>query len=651
MHHGGLRTWLLAALAAVTLGFGWAGAQNYVFRARVGPPAPGTAPVLSGVNLPSPAVTGAAWAGYFTVTPPNASITLSGGSFAGSITINQDSASGFVTLSATAPGVAGSHPLTVTARHGGESASLTRTIAVGPLDLSRVSRVSTVGSLWSGSFDIPGGAGLEVRALWEGATVGSLTTDTNSNEALDDGDVWTHASAGKLRLTRSGDTVTVTTFDDGLANPDSDRIASAGVYDLTLTVAGADTPLTLTAIGTVKLTAGVDAENEAYFGVSVALTESLGLVGAFLETDDSAGARAGAAYLFDMEGVRQRKLASEDLQADDRFGAAVALNDSFALIGVPGEDGGDDDVPEDAGAAYLFDLATGEQLAKLVAADADADEEFGNAVALSDTHAVVAAHADSENGNRAGAVYLFALSAIPANPPDGFVLTAPIKMIGHDIDAGDRFGNAVAINRTHVLAASETNDEPSTNAGGAYLFDLTGSQIAKLQPADSESGDYFGSTVALSDTHALVGAKFDDDPPDSPEVYSSGAAYLFDLASLPQNPPAGYIHTEATRLIDSDIVNEGFFGGGAALNTTHALVGRDNPEGNNDQPIATYLFDLTGAQVARLAAPDIPLYSHESFGAAGALNSRFALVGAAAREGAQGAAYLIPLEPFLDTAE
>ncbi len=59
------------------------------------------------------------------------------------------------------------------------------------------------------------------------------------------------------------------------------------------------------------------------------------------------------------------------------------------------------------------------------------------------------------------------------------------------------------------------------NTGAAYA-DL-GDQLFKLLPDDGARFDFFGNSVAISGTTAIVGAYMDDDNGDR-----SGSAYLFD---------------------------------------------------------------------------------------------------------------------------
>ena len=58
-------------------------------------------------------------------------------------------------------------------------------------------------------------------------------------------------------------------------------------------------------------------------------------------------------------------------------------------------------------AAYIFDVSTGLQIAKLLPNDGAADDRFGVSVGIHGNTAIVGAYQEDQNGNNAGAAYLF----------------------------------------------------------------------------------------------------------------------------------------------------------------------------------------------------------------------------------------------------
>jgi hypothetical protein len=91
----------------------------------------------------------------------------------------------------------------------------------------------------------------------------------------------------------------------------------------------------------------------------------------------------------------------------------VSLDGDTALIGVPF-----DTLPAgfSAGSAYVFSRAGtvwGEQLKLTAGVDASAGDQFGTAVALSGSTALVGAYADATAGPGAGSAYIYLLGALP----------------------------------------------------------------------------------------------------------------------------------------------------------------------------------------------------------------------------------------------
>ncbi len=236
------------------------------------------------------------------------------------------------------------------------------------------------------------------------------------------------------------------------------------------------------------------------FGDAVAISGRLAIVGARGDTDF--GECSGSAYIFDTTtGQQLFKLLADDGAEHDHFGGSVAIGgpagNEIAVIGAAL----DDDNGDASGSVYLFDATTSQQLFKLLADDGAAEDQFGGCVAISGTTTIVTAYTDDNaNGENAGAVYLF-------NTTTGQQLA---KLLPEDGAADDLFGNRVAISGGIAIVAAIGDDDNGEDSGSAYLFDVTDPsnpvQIAKLllDDADGED-DGFGSSVAISGTTAIVG--------------------------------------------------------------------------------------------------------------------------------------------------
>ncbi len=274
------------------------------------------------------------------------------------------------------------------------------------------------------------------------------------------------------------------------------------------------------------------------FGRSVAIAGDQVLVGAPLARDEE-GVETGLAYLFDgATGDLVHVLEGEAPGPIGLIGFSVAAANGLSLVGGYGDDPAG--VFESfAGAAYVFDNATGDRLHKFTNPVDDGSTNFGNAVALSDTHALIGA----PKSGAAGQAFLFDVES-------GAHLQT-FAMPDDSSDAG--FGDAVAVaDRLAVISASLDGQ-----VGAVFVFDTTSGDLLRTIPNPTPAGyDNFGEEIALAGENLLIGACGDDD-------YPGGAAYLFDVQTGEQLRV--FVHPEGA---------EGFtcFGEGISLDGDHAVV-------------------------------------------------------------------------------
>ncbi|WP_310621635.1 M10 family metallopeptidase C-terminal domain-containing protein [Flexibacterium corallicola] len=204
-----------------------------------------------------------------------------------------------------------------------------------------------------------------------------------------------------------------------------------------------------------------DIEDQDYFGSSVEVgPNGMIIVGSPYDDDQVSG--SGSIYVFTPDGnggYNQVKLAQEAAAMYDRLGTAIAVNvDGTIVASAPF----DNDQGSDAGSVTVFTLdGNGEyQAVELYASDAQAYDNFGSSVAISDNGIiVVAATGEDELGDSSGAVYVF----VPSS--DGsyteYKLTEPS---GSD---GGLFGSAVSIDDDGVIVVGAQHTE---GTGASYLF-------------------------------------------------------------------------------------------------------------------------------------------------------------------------------------
>ncbi len=142
------------------------------------------------------------------------------------------------------------------------------------------------------------------------------------------------------------------------------------------------------------------------FGNDVRLVGDLALIGA--ARDGALGDSAGAMYVFrraDGIWTQEAKLVAGDGEAGDRFGASVELSPGRAFATAPQ----DDDLGESAGAAYVFEFdgVAWTQIEKLTASDGAAYDGLGKSIAVSGGRLLIGAMNDGDQGPASGSGYLF----------------------------------------------------------------------------------------------------------------------------------------------------------------------------------------------------------------------------------------------------
>jgi len=351
------------------------------------------------------------------------------------------------------------------------------------------------------------------------------------------------------------------------------RIAAVSAATLSVCAAYADLGDQL-----FKLVAD-DATSVDFLGYAVGIDGTTAVAGAI--NADFAGVNTGAVYVFDTaSGLQTLKIGPADLAVNSEFAGAVAICGDTLIVGARE----DDELNVNAGAVYIFTASTGQQLFKLFADDGGPNDNFGVSVAISGTTAIVGANLDDDGGLDAGAAYLFDVTT-------GQQL---FKLTTDDIMPADRLGISVAIDGDIAIVGAYWDDDNGLQFGSAYLFDIaTGQHLFKLVPDDGFELDWFGISVSVSGSIAVVGASQDDDSgPDS------GSAYLYDITT--------------GQLLFKLLATEGLFsdefGWSVAICGATAVVGAKGAANvfiNGDRTGAAYFFDTsTGQQTQRILASD-----------------------------------------------
>ncbi|PKA25849.1 hypothetical protein CH381_13215 [Leptospira sp. mixed culture ATI2-C-A1] len=334
-----------------------------------------------------------------------------------------------------------------------------------------------------------------------------------------------------------------------------------------------------------------NAEANDQFGISLSISGDTIVVGAFNEASNqttitngtsasanNSAAFAGAAYVFQRSGTswaQQAYLKASNIEANDRFGTSVSISGDTIVVGSGFEDSNQttitngatastDNTASASGAAYVYRRtgSTWAEEAYLKAPNADANDQFGNAVAIDGDTIVVGAFSEASNQTAitngttassdnsaalAGAAYVFQRT--------GSTWSHQAYLKPPNLGADDRFGNAVAIegntilvssifednNQTTVTNGSMPNDDNSlSNSGAVYLFQRSGSTWvfrAYLKAPNADVDDRFGNAISISGDTAVVGVNLEDSNQNTitngptastnNSALTSGAAFVF----------------------------------------------------------------------------------------------------------------------------
>ena len=246
---------------------------------------------------------------------------------------------------------------------------------------------------------------------------------------------------------------------------------------------------------TQKLTAD-DGQGNDNFGYSLGLRGATALIGADGATVGDNGFQ-GAVYVFTATGgiwTQGQKLAASDGGIGDIFGYSIAFDGTTAMIGAYANNGYQ-------GAVYVFGETGGtwSESQKLVANDGASNTYFGYATALSGTTLLVGAWGSNPGGNDTqGAAYIFTES--------NGTWSQTQELLSDDGAPFDDFGHAVALDGTHALIGANGVDSSQgavyafDEAGGVW------SQTQKFYASDGAPSFAFGSALALDGSSALVGS-------------------------------------------------------------------------------------------------------------------------------------------------
>ncbi|MBL4771638.1 MAG: FG-GAP repeat protein [Planctomycetes bacterium] len=339
---------------------------------------------------------------------------------------------------------------------------------------------------------------------------------------------------------------------------------SKAVYPLTIdpvvqeAYLKASNPDELDAFGSTVAISG----NRAVAGAWREKSNATGIDG---DGSDNSAMDAGAAYAFSRVGstwVQDAYLKASNTEAHDYFGVSLAISGDLIVVGASEESSGStgvngnqqDNSAPDSGAVYVFENIAGawQQIAYLKASNTGAGDRFGSAVAIQGERIVVGArgegsssvgvggHQTNNLAGASGAAYVF--ERVPG------VWTQVAYLKAHNTGGGDNFGSACSLSGDRILVGARLEDSTGTgidgvdnndvlDAGAAYAFVFSGGvwvQDAYIKASNPGTYDHFGQVLSISGDMAVVGTRQEDSDGlgtganwDNDNASDSGAAYSY----------------------------------------------------------------------------------------------------------------------------
>lgn len=320
---------------------------------------------------------------------------------------------------------------------------------------------------------------------------------------------------------------------------------------------------------------------------------------------------------------------ANDAAPNDEYGSAVAVTETMALIGVPKDN-------NETGSVYVRALGNNNvwtDKQTVVADDGGAEGDlFGTSIAAFGEWVIIGAPG---NTNAIGKAYIF--------KKNGDFLTFQQAIVPSDGDDGFLFGTSVAITDSVAVIGASGEYTNGTAAGAAYVFKWNGNnwaETAKILPSDGITADEFGASVAISDSLIVVGARYKEffQLP-FPILAQAGAAYVFHYDNNNWS--------EMDKLMASDGMDYDYFGHSVGINldaNTGVAAITIGAYGSDDMALnagAAYYYTYNGTSWDESKFMPVDLMAGDNFGWSVAMSSSLVVVGCPEQNNGAGAMYIL----------
>jgi hypothetical protein len=276
-----------------------------------------------------------------------------------------------------------------------------------------------------------------------------------------------------------------------------------------------------------------------------------------------------------------------DSEINANFGTSVGISNDMAIVGAPFKDAG----AADSGAAYIFQRTAPDTwgISNRIAAPF-ASGKFGASVDISGDFAIAGAPLEDIGGaSQGGAAHIF-----HRTEPNTWALVNTVSAIfsgTNDSEQDANFGTSVAISDDLAIVGAPFKDAIASESGAAYIFQRTvpdtwgiSNRIESGNPFGNFAFGKFGYSVDIDGNFAIVGAPLED-----AGATDSGAAYIFNSTG-----PDTWTLINTVTATPPEINEQ--FGTSVAIDGDFAIVGSPlEDEAGVNEAGAAYIFKRNSA--------------------------------------------------------
>lgn len=317
------------------------------------------------------------------------------------------------------------------------------------------------------------------------------------------------------------------------------------------------------------------------FGESVGISDLYCSIGTF--------ANHNTFYLFNnSDGTLKYTHDDPEIIAGSQYGAVVANSDDYHVTSDYGYDGGGDDI----GRVYNYNNVDGNYIA-IDSPFVTLNNLFGRSVDCSNSYLITGGSSDGVGGRpQRGFATIYETNG---------TLVSVLDNSNDPLVDYDNFGWDVGCSEVYSVVSAVGKQ---SNTGRAYIYNNSNGSFNKvLNNPNNTAGDYFGSSIACSNTHVAVGAR------------GSGKVYIFDIET------GGLLH------ILSNPGNGVQYGNTVGCSNLYTIVGCSDDSTDGIGTGKAYLYsNATGDLITSLYDPDQAV--NQEFGSSVECSDSYAIVGA-----------------------